>query len=183
MTSTTEQKEIIFSDGELIYVSARAGTGKTTTLIEYSKFRKKETLLYIVYNKAIRDEALTKFPPNTTIHTIHSLAYEHIGHKYKEKRTNNLKSIDIYQTLEFFKDKSLEDPDTSKLLYEILTLINSYCNFKVRTLDEMTHNELLLSLAKEYWNKMIDLNDNNTLITHDGYLKLFQLSNPVLNFD
>ena len=34
--------------------------------------------------------------------------------------------------------------------------------------------------ATQYWNRMKDLKDDRVKMTHDGYLKLFQLSKPTL---
>ena len=34
--------------------------------------------------------------------------------------------------------------------------------------------------ATQYWNRMKDLRDERVKMTHDGYLKLFQLSKPML---
>jgi superfamily I DNA/RNA helicase len=183
MNLTSEQLDIIYSDNDFIYVSARAGTGKTTTLSEFVKIRKKDTFLYIVYNSAIKEEALQKFPERVTIHTIHSLAFEKIGFKYRNKLTKNIKTEDIFYTLPYFKNKNIEDKETFKYAFAIGAVINRFCNSAYKSFEEIPHEEELLKLAKEYWIRMIELNDSEVKITHDGYLKLFHLSNPSLNYD
>ena len=35
--------------------------------------------------------------------------------------------------------------------------------------------------AQKVWDKMADINDHQVLLTHDGYLKLYQLQAPVLS--
>ena len=56
MNYTTEQENIIYSDADNIFVIALAGTGKTTTLIGFSKVRKKESFLYLVYNSTLKED-------------------------------------------------------------------------------------------------------------------------------
>lgn len=180
---TFEQQEIVYSENKHVYVSARAGTGKTTTLTEFVRVRKADTFLYIVYNNSIKEEAITKFPDRTTIHTIHSLAYEKIGHEYKEKLTGNLKVENIIKGLEYFKGKSIEDKETHKIAYTITKLLNEYFNSDKTTISEVSENTFIVKLAEEYWNQMRDKENNQVLITHDGYLKLYHLTKPKLEYD
>ena len=180
---TIEQQQIIYCNQTHIYVSARAGTGKTTTLIYFAKQRKNETIIYIVYNNSNKEYAIQKFPPNVVIHTAHSLAYQYIGIKYKDKLKNNLKVEDIFKSISYFKDKSLEDKEYYKLVLTILNLINSYCISDKNSIEEINDNKFLTDMASEYWNKMIDIQNKEVYISQDGYLKLFQLSKPELNFD
>jgi superfamily I DNA/RNA helicase len=179
---TLEQKLIVHSDSPLIYVSARAGTGKTTTLTEFVKVRKADSFLYIVYNNAIKNEAIGKFPPSTVIHTIHSLAYSVIGKNYSHKLGSNLKALDIFLGMEEFKDKDFEDPEIYEETSKIAKMINDFCNSAAKCLQDLFPESPALLLAIKYWEEMIDL-DSETNITFDGYLKLYHLSNPVLNYD
>jgi len=183
MKLTPEQLDIVYADNDYIYVSARAGTGKTKTLLEYVKVRKKETFLYIVYNSSIKEEALSKFPSYVTIHTIHSLAREYIGYKYQHKLTKNIKTEDIFHSLEYFKNKNISNEKDFKEAFIISSIINRFCNSSFKKIEEIPHEEKYLKLAQEYWNKMIDLKNQNVFITFDGYLKLFHLNNPILDYD
>jgi len=75
---TNEQEEIINCDllpGKILKIMAFAGTGKTTTLVEYTKRRPKIRFLYIAFNKSVQLEAARKFPGNVTARTTHSLAF------------------------------------------------------------------------------------------------------------
>ncbi len=180
MRLTAEQQEIVYCDSPLIYVSARAGTGKTTTLAAFVRARKADSFLYIVYNNSIRDEALGKFPESTTISTIHALAYKDFGAQFKEKLCSSLKIEDIFR-LEYFKEKTMEDKKEVVIANNIIKLINEYCNSDRDLISDITDIPLLISLGNEYWNKMIDPN-NDFSTTHDTYLKLYQLSKPILPF-
>ena len=183
LTLTTEQKNIVYSDHKHVYISARAGTGKTTTLAEFVALRKSEHFLYLVYNNAIKEEAQRKFPEFVTIHTIHSLAYQAVGCQYKDKLTNNLKVENIFKGLSYFENKNLEDKDLHKLAFNIIKTISAYCNSDLFDFAGISENKLLLDLSFEYWNKMIDLGNEEILITHDGYLKLYHLQKPSLDHD
>jgi len=85
---TNEQKEIINADlspGETLKIMAFAGTGKTTTLVEYTKKRPGMRFLYIAFNKSVQLEAAQKFPRNVTARTTHALAFRGKGFKYKDR--------------------------------------------------------------------------------------------------
>jgi F-box protein, helicase, 18 len=61
MQPTSEQHDIIHSTGN-IKINAVAGSGKTTTVIEYAKNREaKSKILYLAFNRSVRLEATKKF--------------------------------------------------------------------------------------------------------------------------
>jgi len=180
---TIEQEEILYSENDFIYVLARAGTGKTTTLVQYTKLRKKAKFLYIVYNSSIREEAISKFPSYVQIETIHSLAYSAIGRKYKEKLTFNLKVEDLFLNSPFFKDLDISNAEDYKKGFTVIQILTGFCNSSLKSLNEIEHLNHYLAIAKDYWKRMIDINDKSVCITHDGYLKLYHLSNPRVDFE
>lgn len=177
---TVEQQDIVYCESPLIYVSARAGTGKTTTLGAFVRARKADSFLYIVYNNTIKEEALGKFPESTTITTIHALAYKVFGAQFQEKLCSDLKIEDIFK-LDYFKDKSLEDKREVVIANNVIKLINEYCNSNKNKIEDICDIPLLNELANEYWLKMIDPK-SETETTHDSYLKLYQLSKPTLSY-
>ncbi len=76
---TPEQSLITQYKGPRLVVKAYAGTGKTTTLVKYAHNNLDSRILYLAYNRAIRDEAREKFPANVDCKTSHQLAYATIG--------------------------------------------------------------------------------------------------------
>ena len=84
MKPTTEQGAILNSGGRIIRINARAGTGKTTTLVMLSEKNHDKRALYLVFNRKARDAAQKKFPPNVQVHTVHSLAFRREGFRWKE---------------------------------------------------------------------------------------------------
>lgn len=62
MELTPEQYDIINSTGN-IKINAVAGSGKTTTVIEYAKARPTTSkILYLAFNKSVKLEAAKKLP-------------------------------------------------------------------------------------------------------------------------
>jgi len=88
---TDEQQEIVqrpFPGTESsLVVQAYAGTGKTHTLHAFAKARPNEKIHYLAFNKSMADEAASKFRgmKNVRVSTIHSLAYQEIGKKFRER--------------------------------------------------------------------------------------------------
>jgi hypothetical protein len=90
-TLTDQQLAIIHSQGNLT-INAVAGSGKTTTVIEYAASRPGNTrILYLAFNRSVKLEAARKFSArgltNVKVETAHSLAYKYIvfKHDYKVK--------------------------------------------------------------------------------------------------
>ena len=106
---TNEQKRIIECDlvpGETLKVIAFAGTGKTTTLVEYTKARPGMKFLYIAFNKSVQVEAQKKFPSNVTCRTSHALAFRANGFKHKDRLVPGLKANIVMEALDL---KNYED--------------------------------------------------------------------------
>ena len=101
MLLTAEQEEIVNSSLDSFKINAVAGSGKTTTLLEYAKKNSNLRILYLAYNKSLQialNEKLKDYHlPNLHISTIHSLAYNKTeAYKYKltpELKTNILEKL------------------------------------------------------------------------------------------
>ena len=99
---TPEQSEIVRTDlkpGEILKIIAFAGTGKTTTLFEYTKERPKLRFLYVAFNKSVQIEASAKFPKNVQCRTAHSLAWSGFGAKFRERLVPDNKAYMVRETL------------------------------------------------------------------------------------
>ncbi len=82
MQLTPEQQALINTNHNLV-INAVAGSGKTTTLIEYAKSRPVASrILYLAFNKTVKTEAQQKFVTaglqNVKVETAHSLAFDHV---------------------------------------------------------------------------------------------------------
>src|SRR5687767_6002987 len=86
MELTAEQLAILGSTGN-IKINAVAGSGKTTTVIEYARSRPSDSrILYLAFNKTVKEEAKTRFArkglTNVQVETAHSLAYRNVVPKF-----------------------------------------------------------------------------------------------------
>ncbi len=199
MQLTEEQLSIIQSDGN-IKINAVAGSGKTSTLIEYAKSRlSKSRILYLAFNKSVKMEASKKFSEcglkHVRVETPHSLAYNFIvkGSNYKLKPTG-YKTYEIVEALglNFSREKHAEYIAAS----HILKLVSLFCNSDQPKIKAVNYLDTLPSgKAKAFATAAFDYIEKQSRIllakmdkaeieiTHDFYLKKFQLSNPVLNYD
>lgn len=197
MNLTNEQNEIINSNHKSFKINAVAGSGKTTTLLEYAKKNSHLKILYLAYNKSLQVEILEKLKTyqlsNMSVSTIHSLAYNRIG-AYNYQLTNDLK-IGILEKLVCGFEQITHQKQyypTPEYLALIKDLVNFYCNSSLVALDSKLLNAYkkqsdldakileLLSNEKKVLNhlKHILSSMKNKIIeaTHDFYLKMFYLN-------
>ncbi|VXC23354.1 DNA helicase [Pseudomonas sp. 8Z] len=188
MQWTHEQQPIINSEASKLLIQAFAGTGKTTTLVGYAKHHSSVKLLYLCYNKSVEQAAKGRFPRNVVCKTAHGLAYAVYGSQYAHKQTNNLRLTDIARAM---------NTQDWELVRDVLTTLNNFMasadmaigqqhfpRFREQRMLTSAQERFLskaLHLANTIWNRMIDLQDTGLQITHDGYLKLYQLSQPDLS--
>ncbi len=197
MELTQEQYAIINSTGN-IKINAVAGSGKTTTIIEYAKSRPKESkILYLAFNRSVKLEAQKKFSTieNVKVETAHSIAYKSIVFKNHYKvRHQGYKTHEIKELLDIHGngEKHAE--------YIVANHINKFftyfCNSDKQEIEDLdyldvvfdkkakafvaSNYEYIENQSKLLFNKM---DKGEIEITHDFYLKKYQLSNPKLNYD
>lgn len=182
---TKEQRNIIESNDNFMYVIAFAGTGKTTTLKAYAEARPKQKILYIAYNESVVKEAKSKFPSNVEVLTSHSLAYRKIGFNYKYKIVNKLKIHDIRKALLLKRNKI-----GILIAKKVLEGIDRFCYSSYINIEDAFYmvedipcsKEKYLNFVKRIWDKMDNIN-SSFKVTHDFYLKKFELLSPKLNYD
>jgi F-box protein, helicase, 18 len=199
MQLTQEQNRILESTGN-IKINAVAGSGKTTTIIEYAKQLPTHTkIIYIAFNKTVKEEAASKFSSmglhNVQVETAHSLAYKyivsHFGYKLK---ANGYKPQELPEILGL--------QGTSEKHYEfiianhVLKLVSFFCNSNCAKVEELDYlstidNEKTLLFVKQCLPFIVlqtrrflaKMNNHEINITHDFYLKKFQLLQPILPYD
>jgi superfamily I DNA/RNA helicase len=196
---TEQQTAIIKSKGNL-RINAVAGSGKTTTIIEYAASRPKNArILYLAFNKSVKLEATRKFEEygltNTKVETAHSLAYKHIVFRYNYKvKSQGYKNSEICKLLDIRSngEKHAEfvianhigkfvayfcNSDKAKVqdLNYLDTIVDKNAQTFVRSFYKFIEDGTRLLLAK--------MDRGEIEITHDFYLKKFQLSNPELPYD
>lgn len=199
MELTQEQHNIINSTGD-IKINAVAGSGKTTTIIEYARARPKNSnILYLAFNKSVKLEAAKKFAEkglnNVKVETAHSLAYKNIVFKYNYKvRTQGYKTNEIADLL------GLQGDGEKLTKYVIANHINKFiayfCNSDKEKVQDLNYLDIVSedkarAFVTNFYNyiesqskRLLGMMDKGEIeITHDFYLKKFQLSNPKLGYD
>ncbi|KAM3587649.1 uncharacterized protein V6R79_010981 [Siganus canaliculatus] len=191
---THEQQQILSHDiqpDDVVKIVAFAGTGKTSTLVKYAEQRPHLRFLYVAFNKSVASEAQRRFPRNVDCKTVHSLAFSDVGRRYRPKLTSNLKPFTLSPVLP-------EGRKGFKKAKIVLTTLENFLASTDRTISlnhvpifhiskcvqEMIPEEerpLFLQDAQMIWNKMTNLHERSNeayRMTHDGYLKLWQLRVP-----
>lgn len=192
---TDEQKDIVKLDvlpGQLLKISALAGTGKTTTLRQFVAAHPDKKFLYLCYNTSVSAAAKDTFPSNAKCQTTHSLAFGKTGFPYKNK-LGNLKPYLLTDHL------GIEHYGVGKYLIDVLVKFLASADDEISEKHLILNQEkseeeyvlekdpkkiqFLLKKANQLWEKMQDVENKKIPMLHDGYLKLFQLSKPQLNYD
>lgn len=186
-TFTEEQTEVIHYKGSRLVVKAYAGTGKTTVLVQYAKQNPRSRMLYLAYNRAIRDEAVERFPANVDCKTSHQLAYAAIGKDYAHKLSGNLRLTDIAQALNtrnWTLARDVQDTLNAFLCSSDTRVLADHfpraSNLRSATTQQSRNLNAVVEGAQHLWSRMTDPKDPLPA-THDAYLKLYQLSAPQLS--
>jgi F-box protein, helicase, 18 len=197
---TDEQKQILAYDDSL-KINAVAGSGKTTTLIEYAKTRnQKSKFLYIAFNKSVKNEATKKFREKgikIDVVTAHSLAYQNVVTKEnKHLLASDLSPTEIINSLAISYDNPKEKNEKIILATHIKRFFEYFCNSSAKIIDDLNYSDIVLdSEAREFVELHIQaishytallftkMNNAEMRFTHDFYLKKFQLNNPRLDYD
>lgn len=211
-TPTEEQTAIkeAFSDHRFLTIQAKSGSGKTSTLYLLANSTE-DRILYLAFNKSMAEEARRKMPLNVECRTLHSICYQFLDHRLRAKlsrpegqyvnvagtgseiakkfKINNL--IDkrgktlltramiglmIKQTVGKFEFS--DDPFISRKHFPSVHL----ADIKRKGINEHKLITEVVKYAKQLWRERIDPN-TDTLMTHDTYVKLFELSGADLGYD
>lgn len=180
---TGEQLAVIHSKARLLRVRAFAGNGKSSTLADYAVANPDKRMLYLAFNKPVQMAAEQKFPKNVKCKTTHSLAWA-FGKPYHEVgQLGENRTLDVARELQISPLRAVQ----------IIETVNNYlCSASgvlgvdhISAHPSVTQAEYsdILGGARILWERMKDLRCTSVRMPHDGYLKLFQLSKPVLPFD
>jgi F-box protein, helicase, 18 len=199
MQLTPEQSKILQTQGD-IKINAVAGSGKTSTILAYAKARPADKkILYLAFNKTVKLEAEQRLASenieNVRVETAHSLAYKFIVYDspYRIKKRD-------YTPLEVLKILGLPSQNEKNTAWimarHILQFASYFCNSKEHKVQELDYRAQVkekealdfvsqnYSSLEQYTRQFLaGMNSGKIEITHDFYLKKFQLSKPKLNFD
>lgn len=204
MELTDEQAAAVdlFKSSQALKISAFAGTGKTSTLTAIAGSTAKNGL-YLAFNKSIAAEATAKFSRKVDCRTTHSLAFRAVPSVYRgneAKLTHSLHSNHVVQLL------GIEEISVGGISLKPRTLgfltsktVQRFCQSgdvgfrafhvplsgkldKIEPQYQDQFKAYIADLAAHLWARMLDPVDPAPL-GHDGYLKLWSLSKPRLDYD
>jgi hypothetical protein len=208
---TAEQQEAVrlFATGASLAIEAGAGTGKTSTLIAIAESTTRRGQ-YVAFNRSIVDDAKVKMPANVNASTAHSLAFRAVGVRYKHRLpTVRMRGDEIARRLRIDPLTIKVGDDNRRLSPGYLAglVIKASRNFShsadkqisvehvpyIDGIDLPTgdrrgwanNREVRRFLAPALAAAWADLASPSGILpfTHDCYLKIFELSGPVIPVD
>ncbi len=197
MQLTAEQEAVLATNHDLV-INAVAGSGKTTTLIEYAKSRTGNSkILYLAFNKTVKTEAIQKFTAagvnNVKVETAHSLAFDYIVKHSNYRVEQGYKS---YEWCDILNVKTGDRHTDFIIASHVNKFISYFCNSNAAKVQELNYADVITDAkAKTFvlnFYKQIEhftrealakMDKAEICVTHDFYLKKFQLSNPLLPYD
>jgi hypothetical protein len=201
-TPTGEQVAVTdtFKAGESLVVEAGAGAGKTSTLAMSAAATPARRGMYVAYNAAIASDAKGSFPPNVKCSTAHALAMGAVGRNYQHRLNGpRIPSREQAKILGITAPAKVGDRvlTAQKLARIASETVVQFCKSDSPELtawhvplkpgldDKGVHAELaevVLPMARRAWADLTS-QDGKLKFDHGVYLKLWQLSQPVLSAD
>jgi len=198
MKLTDEQRQIISEQGD-IKVNAVAGSGKTTTLQKFASKRPDQKILYLAFNRSVRQEAASRFEKarlsHVTVQTAHALAYRAIVPHYRYKIAHGYKTHEVVDLLNIPLNSNIPHAQFM-LANHILQFVGLFCNHpakKVQSIDYLAtiEDEKARAFVQQHYKSitkgtrlfLAKMDRGEIPVTHDFYLKKFQLAAPKLNYD
>eukprot|EP01083_Nonionella_stella_P276948 941513_1 len=213
---TAEQEKVVTCEirpNEVIKVLAFAGSGKTTTALQFIAHHSRKRILYVCFNKSLQletqqrldDMGVPRWRANSS--TLHSLAFQTHGRRYQHKMAFSM--VTATQIVDMFKwtNKRTQRYAMAKIVLRTLQrflysseskIISGHVNeYQIGLIEpgegmRFTSGECLacarnvwkrmrftsgecLACARNVWKRMKDTNNADVCMTHDGYMKLYQL--------
>lgn len=191
----------------MVKIEACAGAGKTSTL-QMMAGALPVPSLYLAFNKVTAQEGTAKFPKHVECRTTHSVAHERFGRKMQHKLQRPRGGyVNVAGTgseiARFFNISPITQGQDIVLPAAFMGLLvkitvarfeqsaDAELSIRHTPLKELndkatkfTYNvkhaqQQILNFARMLWEERRNLN-SPVLATHDTYLKMFQLSKPVL---
>ena len=199
---TPEQEAIVASVGD-IKINAVAGSGKTTTVVEYARTRPPAArILYLAFNSAVRREAERKFQAqgleHVQVETAHSLARRHIvvNSPYTVRKNGAFKPYELVGMLGILRPAGPSALGEYVLATHIIKFLAYFCNSDKRRVRDLNYLDIVVepparefvaqhyALIEDGCRQLLNQMDSGKIeIIHDFYLKKFQLAARQLRHD
>ena len=159
--------------------------------------RSRERLLYLAFNKKTADEAARRMPRNTESRTAHSLAYRAIGVRgsgWERKLALRPRASEVADWLGIPGDGGFGRTrwnataavrqtmrNYTHSADEVVSAHHVSATHVMAVVDEQTrlsYASWCLSMARKLWEATRNPSEERVALSHDDYLKIFQLSDP-----
>ncbi len=183
--------------GQSVRVIALAGTGKTTTLSLAARALPPRPLLYVAFNKSVAEAAKRRFPHWVQPRTAHSLAYAAVGRRYGPRLQAS--PFALRRVWPRWVDRRLAEVgvDRATGVALVVETLGAFCHSADEELSPRHVSPLAFAQAPEdqrrlgvaavtdvarfFWRQMMDP-QSDCPVTHDVYLKSWQLQHPQLPY-
>lgn len=193
---TPEQQAIddAFRQGKSIAVEALAGSGKTSTLKLLARSaRPGARILYTSFGKKNIEDAKASFTRNVKASSNHALAFAAFGAAYANAgRLTKLTARGLAEQMRWGLTSFPGEMDAATgAHFALQTLANWFQSADselgpehvcVHDHEDLEASYAIQRAAARVWAQMADPK-SSLPVTHDAYLKLWALSNPVLRYD
>lgn len=205
-TPTNEQIAAVEAakTGENLVITAGAGSGKTSTLRLIADALAPKKGVYIAYNKAIANDAAKSFPSNVTCRTAHSFAYRAVGHRFRARLNAGrmtgrqiANALNIDRSYALGNDRELSSARVASL---IMQTVNKWCHSADERIKAKHAAALVADLpgveevsweladylaneAQRAWDTDLCKETGKLPFSHDMYVKVWALSDPILPGD
>lgn len=185
---TDEQMAILEGSdaGESMKIKAYAGATKTTTCKFVGERRPEVVGLYVAFNKSAQMDADRRMPANVQCRTFNSLGWEAmavsdtfgfngVGNRIAMTTKALLKALKLDEDIGISPVKATIHRFTQSLVPHIETRHvprEALARFE-SPVDKQEVAKEIVQAAKLLWFRMIDPNDRDVQLPHDGYLKLW----------
>jgi AAA domain/UvrD-like helicase C-terminal domain len=194
----------LFRQGKTLRVDAYAGTGKTATLRLLATAAASKGL-YLAFNRSIALEARQTFPPGVACTTIHSIAFRNVrrAFRFSEQKLTGALSVNVLlsafqipETISFRSGLCLSSRSYASILIEATRSFLRSSDITPGAVHvprlgalEFVSDPQFADFAQQagkhvevLWSNMCSAQSALPL-GHDGYLKLWAISNPVSQVD
>ncbi len=186
---SSQQERFLNTQAPKLVLTALAGSGKTSCLLEYARRRRHQNWNFVVFNRSVADEVSLRAPPNMQVKTAHQMAYAHFGHDLHHKIKNKVPLNEIQKFLKdvppvaqkdfaiIVKDVFHEYLNSSDLqITEHLVSEFEWERFQLKYSDISWDMPILLKSIENVWRASLDA-QSSLSISHDVYLKRFSMVN------
>jgi superfamily I DNA/RNA helicase len=188
-----EQLEYIVSPARRKILQAPAGSGKTYTIVEQVKLLQKEkkSVSLFTFDQANSIEAKRRIRTGATIQTFHSLAYLTFGKPHAQRLVPNLSPYQLVELIPWSK-YGIGPNLRLQVAAMAIKVLSAYCtsadrNPAVKHTSSIFERNGIIEIEKLLtivgW-LFMEMNQNQLFpMTHDTYLKAYQLMSPFLDVD